>query len=43
MKVMNEKENARRDAMDVADIRAKSFDTELQAMGDRSPLYRYVT
>lgn len=42
MKVMNDKENARRDAMNVEDVRVQYSDAELQAMGDRSPLYRYV-
>lgn len=42
MKVLNEKENAKRDRMDPDEVRAKYTDAELQALGDRSPFYRYV-
>lgn len=43
MKKLNDRENARREALDVEEIRAKYSDAELQALGDRSPFYRYVT
>lgn len=42
MKTMNDKENKRRDGIDVAEVKAKYSDAELQAMGNKSPLYRYV-
>ena len=42
LKYMNERANAQRDKMDVAEVRAKYSDAELQAMGDKSPFYRYV-
>lgn len=34
--------NKQRDLKDEADVRAKYSEEELLAMGDKSPLYRYV-
>ena len=42
MKVKLQRENARRDAMSEADIRARYTDQELSDMGDRSPFFRYT-
>ena len=42
LKIICEKQNAARDKMNADEVKSKYSDAELQAMGDRSPLYRYV-
>lgn len=43
LKMLLTRVNKRRDGMDVGEIKAMWTEEELLAMGDKSPLYRYVT
>lgn len=42
LKWAHERENKKRDAMNLDEIREKYSDEDLLIMGDKSPLYRYV-
>ncbi|ORY22904.1 retrograde regulation protein 2 [Naematelia encephala] len=41
--LMCNRENKRRDGMDINAIQATYSDAQLEAMGDKSPLFRYIT
>ena len=43
LKIALNRVNRKRDAMSLQDVREKYSEDELLIMGDKSPLYRYVT